>query len=301
MFKFERGRPVSQQLAHYDEVLSRLKGLKWGANGNGKAHCPSHDDRNPSLSVRISERGGLLLQCHAKNAKCSFRSICDALGIKGSDCFPPDPDKKDKEPSRIVGTFEYLSEHGEVLYRTVRAHPKTFWQERYDAASDKWVRGLGGLVETVPYHLPELLASTGTICVVEGELKVKALNDLGIVATCNAGGSGKWSPDWGKYFRGRRVAIFPDCDEAGWNHAAHVAKCLSPFCDSVRVVELFGLRLKEDVCDWLQRFHGTRDEKRAALAAAIQDAPFWDQSDSQYRYAMLRMNLARSFAQANLV
>jgi hypothetical protein len=33
---------------------------------------------------------------------------------------------------------------------------------------------------------------------------------LGLVATCNAGGAGKWRPEYVEHFRGRRVVVLPD-------------------------------------------------------------------------------------------
>ena len=47
-------------------------------------------------------------------------------------------------------------------------------------------------VERVLYRLPEVLAA-GEVWVVEGEKDADSLAALGIVATCNAGGAGKWS------------------------------------------------------------------------------------------------------------
>jgi len=43
-------------------------------------HCPAHDDREPSLSVRVADDGRLLLYCHAG---CRFADILTAAGISG--------------------------------------------------------------------------------------------------------------------------------------------------------------------------------------------------------------------------
>lgn len=46
----------------------------------------------------------------------------------------------------------------------------------------------------VPYRLPELVAAplSSAIYIVEGEKDADRLAALGLVATCNAGGAGKW-------------------------------------------------------------------------------------------------------------
>ncbi|MCR9151467.1 MAG: toprim domain-containing protein [Rhodobacteraceae bacterium] len=43
-------------------------------------HCPAHDDREPSLSIRVASDGRLLLYCHAG---CRFEDILSAAGISG--------------------------------------------------------------------------------------------------------------------------------------------------------------------------------------------------------------------------
>ena len=40
-----------------------------------------------------------------------------------------------------------------------------------------------------------------------------SLWSIGIPATCNPGGAGKWRPDFNSLFTGKEVAIFPDNDE----------------------------------------------------------------------------------------
>lgn len=42
--------------------------------------CPAHDDKNPSLSIKETSDGILLLKCFAG---CSFEEIIDAAGLKG--------------------------------------------------------------------------------------------------------------------------------------------------------------------------------------------------------------------------
>jgi putative DNA primase/helicase len=51
-------------------------------------------------------------------------------------------------------------------------------------------------VEPLPYRLPELIKNRdSTVFVCEGEKDADNVVDLGLVATCNHGGAGKWRPE----------------------------------------------------------------------------------------------------------
>jgi hypothetical protein len=50
-------------------------------------------------------------------------------------------------------------------------------------------------VRLVPYRLPAVLTAA-RVFVVEGEKDVQSIEKLGLVATCNAGGAGKWRDDY---------------------------------------------------------------------------------------------------------
>lgn len=58
-------------------ALERLTGYRPIKAGDGyKARCPCHEDRNPSLSVKMN--GRLLLHCFAG---CPYERIVAALGL----------------------------------------------------------------------------------------------------------------------------------------------------------------------------------------------------------------------------
>ncbi len=88
------------------------------------------------------------------------------------------------------------------------------------------------------YRLAELRAADPgrLVFVVEGERDADRLATLGLLATTGAGGAGKWRPEYGDALRGRRVAILPDADEPGRQHAQDVARSLSGVAAAVRVV-----------------------------------------------------------------
>jgi hypothetical protein len=66
------------------KVLDRLVGVKQTATGRWIAKCPAHEDRSPSLSVRETEDGRVLLHCFAG---CANGDVLAALGLRMSDLF----------------------------------------------------------------------------------------------------------------------------------------------------------------------------------------------------------------------
>lgn len=55
-----------------------------------------------------------------------------------------------------------------------------------------------------------------------GEVMALA-SKLGLVATCNSGGAGKWCDEYGEALRGKRVAISAHADDPGRKHAQPVS------------------------------------------------------------------------------
>ena len=116
--------------------------------------------------------------------------------------------------------------------------PCEFRQRRPDGRGGS-VWGLRG-VERVPYRLPELLGAVADrlVFIPEGEKDADNLVKLGLVATCNSEGAGKWRPHFARYFVGRDVVILPDNDDPGRKHAASVTSNLAPVARTVRVLAL---------------------------------------------------------------
>ena len=79
-----RSRPASNAEA----LLSRLDGVKRTGPDRWSGRCPAHDDNSPSLSVRETEEGRLLVRCFAG---CTFENIIAAAGVDVSAMFPPRP------------------------------------------------------------------------------------------------------------------------------------------------------------------------------------------------------------------
>jgi len=257
-----RGTGVPRAERPIEKFLHLLTGLK-RSGSEWAARCPAHDDRRQSLTVREGDDGRVLLHCHAG---CTPHEIVSALGLRLGDLFPP----KQRTSRRIVATYDYRDAAGELLFQVVRFEPKDFRQRRPDGAGG-WTWKLGD-TPRVPYRLPELLAAAPDqwVFIVEGEKDADRLAALGLVATCNPGGAGKWSRlTDDSVLHDRRVAIIADRDAPGRAHARDVATRLRNRAREVRILELPGDG--KDVSDWLDA-GGTPDEL-LRLVEAARDAP----------------------------
>ena len=73
---------------------------------------------------------------------------------------------------------------------------------------------------------------------VRGEKDCDNLRDLGLVATTNAGGAGKWREEYNQYLAEKHIVILSDSDEVGEQHALQVARSLLPVAATGKIVRL---------------------------------------------------------------
>lgn len=256
-----------------ERLLSRLPDAKRTANG-WSACCPAHEDRRASLAIVEGDHSGAVLHCHAG---CEPSAVVAALGLTLADLMPPriqsEPARATRKPAAsdkppIMATYNYRDETGKTLFQVIRYEPKGFRQRRPKSGGG-WEWSVKG-VRVVPYRLPELLADAAqAIMVVEGEKDADRLADIGVLATCNAGGAGKWTAAHAEFLRGRRAVVLPDNDEPGRKHAQQVAQSLHGIAESVRIVELPGLPPKGDVSDWIAAGGTKEGLERLAEASSL--------------------------------
>lgn len=131
--------------------------------------------------------------------------------------------------AKTLRTHDYTDEDGNVLYQVVRKEPKAYPQRRPDPDnSGQWLWGVKD-VRRVIYNLPNILqaiAAKQVVYIVGGEKDADQMGTLGIVATCNAGGPGKWRNDLAEPLRGAHVTIIATNDDAGLAHARQVLESI---------------------------------------------------------------------------
>jgi len=71
-----------------DALLGLLKAVRHNGHDRYLACCPAHEDRSPSLSIRINSDGRILLHCFSG---CHVDDVVSAIGLAMSDLFPDRP------------------------------------------------------------------------------------------------------------------------------------------------------------------------------------------------------------------
>ncbi|MDQ3349457.1 MAG: hypothetical protein M3545_16010, partial [Acidobacteriota bacterium] len=193
----------------FEAVVERFEARRHGAGFMAK--CPTHDDGTASLSLTPGADGRTLLKCHAG---CALDAILGAVQLKPRDLFP----EKTTTQAQIVATYDYRAETGELLFQSVRfptitGGKKDFRQRRPDGAGG-WAWKLEG-VRRVLFGLPEL-QHQAVVYMPEGEKDVLAVRALGLVATTNPAGAGKWKNEYtGQLVTAgvQSVVVLPDNDD----------------------------------------------------------------------------------------
>lgn len=71
--------------ADVGRLLARLDKVKSNGPGRWMACCPAHDDRSPSLTVRETDDGTILVKCFSG---CSTADVLAAVGMEFHELFP---------------------------------------------------------------------------------------------------------------------------------------------------------------------------------------------------------------------
>ncbi len=231
------------------------------------ARCPFHDDAKASMVVWPEGNA----YCHAESESWSLEQLADLFGLS-------QPEPAGSALPRIEATYDYRDEGGKLLYQVVRFAGKEIRQRRPDPAKPgEWIWRLNG-VRRVLYRLPELLAADPllTVYIAEGEKDVDRLHSLGLIATTNPQGTGKWRSEYGAFVKGRPVVVIPDNDGPGESHALAICQSIESTALTVKLLGLPGLPRRGDVSDWLDADHTPAD-----LEAAVEATDEWEPESQQ--------------------
>jgi hypothetical protein len=220
---------------------------------------------------------------------------------------------------QLIDCYSYEDETGgAILHQTVRFYPKQFRQRRpnpnrrtigrpQDENRDDWIWDLKDS-RLVLYRLPALIkgiSDNKTVFVVEGEKDADRLHDLGMIATCNPMGEGKWRSDYTDMLKGADVVLIADNDDVGREHVACVAASLQGTARRVRHLDLPvswpGCPAKGDISDWLDNGGGTvvllnelvealpdwQPKPGKAKVDSITDEPEWPVLDEDAYYGLV--------------
>ena len=127
------------------------------------------------------------------------------------------------------------------------------------------------------------------LLIVEGEKDATTAGGLGLLATTNADGAGKWRVEDTQTLIKlgvRKIVVCPDNDAPGVDHGIRVAKMFQQASIEVRWLELPGLGPKEDLSDWTP----SQVHPDALLNELIGAAPLFDAEALDWRS---RLKVAR--------
>lgn len=234
---------TASELAHI--LRARRQGRRW------VARCPVHGagrgDSSPSLCVD-EWNGRVGLRCWAG---CSERDILSTLGLTFHDLgYNSEPDWKKriqtknvrapgKRPSLgdPIAIYRYTDERGELIAEKLRFAPKTFLWRRPQAGGG-WVWKVDR--DSLPLYRLHEIVKAQTVCICEGEKDADRLATFhGRCAVTTApNGAKSWRAEFGRYFQGKAVYIFPDNDAPGVAYAHRIAVEILRAAKRVQIVYL---------------------------------------------------------------
>lgn len=256
------------------ELLSRLEGVK-GHSGQYMAKCPAHEDKRASLCVSRGDDGRILMKCQAG---CSTEAVTAALGLSMTDLFPEKPQKYKK----IVATYQYKDESGNLLGEKVRYDDKSFCWRQPDGKGG-WNYSRKGIAPTLYGTGGKPLPSH--VYLVEGEKDADNLNMRSAPAvSVPDGAQSKWRPQYTRALTGRHVVILPDNDNPGRELAERAAKELEGKAATIKIIDLKKgwdwLPEKGDISDILAR--EPSEDVFLKLEELEEKAPEWKEEKEEH-------------------
>ncbi|WP_332972138.1 MULTISPECIES: VapE domain-containing protein [unclassified Microcoleus] len=103
-------------------------------------------------------------------------------------------------------------------------------QQRWDKDKQNWIMKLDGIIRAdIPIYryadIQKAIVEGKIIYIVEGEPCADLLWSMGLAATCNIGGGGKWQASDTEDLKGAAIIVIcPDRDKKGIEHAERIAK-----------------------------------------------------------------------------
>lgn len=270
-----------------DRVMREAGVVFIGDGRSPSAKCPFHKDGRASLSINLDKGlwnchacdiGGSVIDFIARRDNKTAVEVLKELGGNGTNGHERPP----SEHSKIVATYDYTDESGRLLYQACRMEPKDF-RQRQPNGKGGWEWHMKG-VRRVLYGLPRILKSkVDTVWIVEGEKDCLNLIKLGLSATTNVGGAGKWMDAYSPLFTGKEVVLCPDNDTPGMKHMDQVLESVAPLAKIVRKVTV--PKPHKDISDYVATF-AEPEQAFNAVQTMIDDATVFTKGISIPVYGM---------------
>lgn len=260
----------------YESFLALFPDKPRKKAGNGwLVICPAHNDHSPSLLVRPPKNLDYIADIKCM-AGCANEAVLKTMNLTMADLHRNSHSQKDPHIKYEIDViYNYMDANGKP-FEVVRTKPKGFYQRQPDG-KDGYLKekdkdgkehySMAG-IEYVLYHLPDIktaIVHGDTIWIAEGEKDVDNLYAVGLVATTNPMGAGKWLEAYSDSLVGaKQVNIIPDNDKPGIEHAQKVANSLS--CKGTPTKLLKPFDDAKDTSDWLLAGHNINELRAIADA-----------------------------------
>ena len=262
-------------------IKNHLHPTQWrGDEAYLRCPLPEHNDATPSATANASLR---VWHCHGCDEGGKLTELADRLGVEPPAYYGNGIGRS--TPAEIV--YKYRDDTEDVVFEVVRRSTadggKTF-RQRHRPTKGPPVWKVPPEGKGLIYRLSSVQSAVqagNPVLVVEGEKDADRLTALEFVATCNAGGAGKWTRNHAKHLPpGSKVYVLPDCDVPGIAHREKVCRSLLAQGCEVYAVDpgAFGYQIEtkhgKDVSDWLAADTSRgRAEVEALLNGAGKVAP----------------------------
>ena len=227
----------------FEEIVSRFE-VKNRYKDRVQAVCPSHPDKQASLTISRG-RTGTLLHCHAG---CDLESILNAVGLKKSDLFDSNKPQSNswqryvesREKRRIEAVYNYVDCNGTYQFTKIRLEGKKLLYGILK--NDRFLYGLQGqnrrelkALYFNPQAVEKAIKEGKTIFYTEGEKDCNSLIKRGYIAL-TAGGANDWQSCFSEVLKGANVTILTDNDQPGRQLAERVKADLQGVAKSTKVI-----------------------------------------------------------------
>lgn len=244
--------------------------------GGWLCQCPCHEDKESSLSVKLTQAGKIAVNCFAG---CTWQTIYAELRSRN---LLPAEEKRPKPQgqwSEIQKIYSYTDEFGKELFQKVRTATKK-GIHRHLGPDGKWIWNIQG-VRNVLYNLPKVIESP-LVYICEGEKDADTLNAAGLVATTNNCGAVAWQESFTPFLKDKKIVICQDNDDAGKKRTRKLVIELSGVVKELRIFEPPNVPDHGDVTDWAKAGNDPLDIFRLSRAVTPEDGKGQKATRDQY-------------------
>ena len=221
----------------YAYILAQLSKVREDSEHRAVACCPAHDDKNPSLSLKL-QPDRVLVKCFAG---CTAETVCRALGLTVADLFDRtgeiDLGRASRDPSSRIVTAEFQYEWRDAATGAAVVQTRTDHADNHKAV--RWPPGTSKAPLLYHRHPAGPTLGDPPLIVCEGAKCADALVALGVEAVGLPDAESWRQPPPGAVldtFNNRRVLVWPDHDAPGYRLAKRVTGHLRDVAGDVAMI-----------------------------------------------------------------